>query len=137
MKQLRIAIAEDEWLLSEALRGQLQRLGHAVVGVARTGEELIATVAHERPDLALVDIGLARGSDGLAAAQRIQERFAVPAVALSGHMAADEARDAKLCGFIGKPVTEAKLRTILGRIEAAGPGGGGRRAAGVDPFLSC
>jgi hypothetical protein len=45
MKPLRIAIAEDNWLVAEYLCGELAALGHAIVGRARTGEELITLVS--------------------------------------------------------------------------------------------
>ena len=81
MKPLGIAIAEDDWFLAEYLCSELAALGHAIVSRARTGEELINLVACERPDLVLVDIHLAGGSDGPAAAKEIQERFGIPAIA--------------------------------------------------------
>jgi CheY-like chemotaxis protein len=84
VKPLRIAIAEDNWFVAEHLRSELAALGHSVVGLARTGEELVELVARERPHVALVDIRLADGSDGLAAAQEIQERFTTPAIAATG-----------------------------------------------------
>jgi hypothetical protein len=75
MKPLRIAIAEDNWLVAEYLCGELAALGHAIVGRARTGEELIDLITHERPDLVLADVRLKDGSDGLAATKEIQDRF--------------------------------------------------------------
>jgi CheY-like chemotaxis protein len=78
MKPLGIAIAEDDWFLAEYLCGELAALGHALVGRARTGEELITLVARERPDLVLADVRLADESDGLAAAKEVQERFDIP-----------------------------------------------------------
>jgi CheY-like chemotaxis protein len=113
MKQLRIAIAEDNWFVAEHFRSELAALGHTVVGLARTGEELIELVARERPDLALVDIRLANGSDGLAAATLIQARFAVPAIAVTGHLTAAEAEAANLLGLLSKPHTRAGLRAAL------------------------
>jgi AmiR/NasT family two-component response regulator len=56
MKPLRIAIADDNWFVAQHLRGELATLGHIVVGLARTAQELVELVARERPDLALVDI---------------------------------------------------------------------------------
>jgi two-component system, response regulator PdtaR len=94
MKRLRIAIAEDNWFIAEYLCGELAALGHAIVGRARTGEELIDLVAHERPDLVVADIRLKDGSDGLAAAKEVQERFDVPAIAATGHLTAAEAEAA-------------------------------------------
>ena len=113
MKQLRISLAEDSWFVAEHLRNELAALGHTVVGLARTGEELIELVARERPDLALVDVRLANGSDGLAAARDIQERFAVPSIAATGHLTAVEAKAAGLLGLLSKPHTLADLQAVL------------------------
>ena len=113
MKPLRIAIAEDDWFVAEYLCDELAALGHTTVGRARTGEELITLVARERPDLVLVDVHLADGSDGLAAAIEIQERFDVPAMAVTGHLTAAEAEAAGLLGILGKPYTSHGLRAVL------------------------
>ena len=44
------------------------------------------------------------GSDGLAAAQEIQERFEVPAMAATGHLTAAEAEVQRgLLGILSKP----------------------------------
>jgi CheY-like chemotaxis protein len=113
MKPLRIAIAEDNWLVAEYLCGELAALGHAIVGQARSGEELITLVGRERPDLVLADIRLADGSDGLAAAKEVQERFGIPAIAVTGHLTAAEAEAAGLLGILSKPYTSHALRAVL------------------------
>ena len=129
MKSLRIAIAEDEWLIAEYLCGELAALGHAVVGRARTGEELISVVERERPDLVLADVRLKDGSDGLAAAKEIQERFDIPAIAATGHLTAAEAEAAGLLGILGKPYTSYALRAVLDGAAVWLDGGSSR------PFL--
>jgi two-component system, response regulator PdtaR len=113
MKPLRIAVAEDNWFIAEYLCGELAALGHSIVGRARTGEELIDLIAHERPDLVLADVRLADGSDGLAAAKEIQERFDIPAIAATGHLSAAAAEAAGLLGILGKPYTSYALRAVL------------------------
>jgi two-component system, response regulator PdtaR len=113
VKPLRVAIAEDNWFVAEHLRSEVATLGHSVVGLARTGEELIELAARERPHVALVDIRLADGSDGLAAAKVIQERFGIPAIAATGHLTAAEARAAGLLGLLSKPYSSAGLRMVL------------------------
>ena len=113
MKALRIAVAEDNWFVAEHLRTELVALGHVVVGQARTGAELIELAERERPDLALVDVLLAGNSDGLSAAQEIQERFAIPAIAATGELTAAEARAAGLLGLLSKPYTRPGLRAVL------------------------
>jgi CheY-like chemotaxis protein len=113
MKRLDIAIAEDDWFLAEYLGDELGALGHAIVGRARTGEELINLVARERPDLVLVDIRLAGASDGLAAAKEVQERFGIPAIAATGHLTTAEAEAAGLLGILSKPYSSFALRAVL------------------------
>jgi CheY-like chemotaxis protein len=113
MKPLRIAIAEDNWFIAEYLCGELAALDYATVGRARTGEELIDLVAHERPDLVLVDVRLAGESDGLAAAKEIQERFDIPAIAATGHLTAAKVEAAGLLGILSKPYTSHALRAVL------------------------
>lgn len=53
-----------------------------------TGEEALEEAARDRPDLALMNIGLAGEIDGIQAAEEINRRFAVPVVYLTSH--ADE-----------------------------------------------
>jgi two-component system, response regulator PdtaR len=127
MRPLRIAIAEDNWFIAEYLCGELAALGHAIVGRARTSEELIDLVAHERPDLALADVRWAGGSDGLAAAKEVQELFDVPVIAATGHLTAAEAEAAGLLGILGKPYTLYALRAVL-EGAAAWLDGGSRRS---------
>ncbi|HET6522839.1 MAG TPA: response regulator [Geminicoccaceae bacterium] len=125
MKPLRIAVAEDNWLAAEYLNEILASMGHEVVGLVPTGEDLVALVARERPDLALVDINLAGGCDGLTAAREIRRRFAVPAIAVTGHLTAAEAEAAGLLGLVAKPFTTVGLRTALaGATERLEDGGG-------------
>ena len=73
-----------------------------------------------------MDVHLARGSDGLAAAREIQERFGIPAIAASGHLTAAEAEAAGLLGILSKPYTSHALAALDGaaawlRAARAGP----------------
>ncbi len=129
MKPLRIAIAEDNWMVAEYLCGELTALGHAIVGRARTREEVITLVADEHPDLVLADVRLADGVDGLAAAKEVQERFDIPAIAATGHLTDAEAEAAGLLGILGKPYTSYALRAVLDGAAAWLDGGSSR------PFL--
>jgi CheY-like chemotaxis protein len=88
----------------------LVALGHNVAGLARTREEFIELAARERPHVALVDMRLADGSDGLAAAKEIRERFGIPVIAATGHLTAVEAQAA---GLLSKPYSSAGLRAVL------------------------
>ncbi len=132
MKRLRVVIAEDEVLIADLLQQITEASGHEVVGSARAGDELVAIVESEHPDLALVDVKLARQSDGLAAAALVQREFGIPAIAVTAHLTPEEAREAGLFGFLSKPFTMGRVeRTLASAAKwletgsaAGGPGDG-------------
>ena len=112
-KSLRIAIAEDEFLLAEDLRQLVEASGHEVVGVVATAPELVSLVQQWRPDLALVDIQLARGSNGLDAARVIKAQHGVPAIAVTANPDEKRARKAGLLGLVPKPNASVVLPAVL------------------------
>ena len=64
-----VLIAEDELLIAEALRRELEQQ-FRVVAVVANGMEAIETVAKDRPDVALLDISMAV-MNGFEAAEQI------------------------------------------------------------------
>jgi DNA-binding NarL/FixJ family response regulator len=79
---LRLAIAEDSFVVREGLVRILRDAGFEVVRGVTTAEELLSLVEDEHPDAVLIDIRLPPGyrDEGLRAAAEIRARF--PAVAL-------------------------------------------------------
>ncbi len=68
----RAVIVEDHDALSQGLALVLERAGIDVVGSARTEQEGYDLIRRERPGLAIVDIGLERGS-GVELARRLTQ----------------------------------------------------------------
>jgi diguanylate cyclase (GGDEF)-like protein/PAS domain S-box-containing protein len=123
----RIFVVEDEMIVARDLQRTLIRLGYEVTGLAASGEEALARVAAQPPDLVLMDIHLAGEMDGIAAAQQIHLRHSLPVVFLTAH--SDEAtfQRAQITepyGYITKPFEERELEIALGialyrhRVEA-------------------
>ena len=83
---IRIAIAEDQRIVREALGALLAREPDMVmVGEAQTGPEAIELAQAQRPDVLLLDIGLPE-MDGVAVARALRERLPeVRVLALSVH----------------------------------------------------
>jgi DNA-binding NarL/FixJ family response regulator len=79
---VRVIIADDSMLLREGLARLLTEAGFEVVGQAAEGDELVALVDAERPDVAIVDIRMppTHTDEGLRAARVIRERW--PAVGI-------------------------------------------------------
>jgi response regulator NasT len=110
-RRLRIVVADDEPDMQEYFRDVLARLGHEAVGVARTGDELVAQVQALRPDLAITDIKMP-GMDGLEAVAKICQHGPLPVVIVSAH--ADErfverAEKDHIFAYLVKPVRETNL----------------------------
>jgi CheY-like chemotaxis protein len=114
----RILFVDDNEMNRDMLSRRLTRAGHEVV-LASDGEEGVARVEIERPELVLMDIGLP-GIDGYEATRQIRagELSKVPIIALTAHaMAADRDRaiDAGCDDFDTKPIDFPRL---LGKIDA-------------------
>ncbi|MEV8324434.1 response regulator [Kitasatospora sp. NPDC059811] len=67
---MRVVIAEDLFLLRDGLTRLLEASGMEVTAAVETGDELLAAVAADRPDIAVVDVRLPPGftDEGLRAA---------------------------------------------------------------------
>ena len=110
-----ILIVEDEVIISLYLENLLTRMGYIVPEPVASGEEAIATVAAQQPDLVLMDIKLAGEMDGVTAAERIQAAVSVPIIYLTGYMP-----DARLqqiqASCLSKPVRERELAESIERL---------------------
>ena len=120
---VRVVIAEDEAIIRLDLREILEEQGYEVVGETGRGDEAVALVREQAPDLAILDIRMP-GIDGLAAAREItgEGRCAVLILtAFSQRNLIEEARDAGALAYLIKPFTQAELvpaiEVALGRFK--------------------
>lgn len=60
----RVLVVEDEFFVALDLESILLEAGKEVVGIAAEADEAVVLARRERPDLVLMDIRLAGGSDG-------------------------------------------------------------------------
>jgi signal transduction histidine kinase/ActR/RegA family two-component response regulator len=119
----RIAIVEDNNDVRDLLRLKLSRLGHSVID-ARDGLEGLRVVLNERPDLALVDLGLP-GIDGFQLAKEVREQLGddVILVAVSGFGQPEDKRRAIEAGFdehLTKPADVHDIENLLMRLPPRG-----------------
>jgi CheY-like chemotaxis protein len=124
MTPIRILIVEDERLVSLDLRRRLRRLGHAVVGVAVSGEEAIAHAQQLQPDLVLMDVRLRGPMDGIEAAQHIRAQYGIPVIFLSGYTTVETLEHiwrTVPAGYLSKPFFEHQLRLALERAMETRP----------------
>jgi PAS domain S-box-containing protein len=115
----RILIVEDETIVADGLRDQLQHLGHEVVGLADNGRMAVELAGRTRPDLVLMDLQLKGDLDGIQAADLIYREQNIPIVYVTAD--ADEAtlmraRGPARFGYVLKPV---QARDLVMAIELA------------------
>ncbi len=94
--RVRVVLAEDDVLLREGLASLLQRSGFVVVGQAGGGEQLLALVRQQVPELVVVDIRMppTHTTEGLEAARVIRQEFpGTGIVVLSAHVEVEHAME--------------------------------------------
>ena len=72
---LRVLIVEDESLLAMDIEVMVEEAGHRIVAEAASLHDVAALPGSLRPDLAFVDIHLARNTNGLDVSTLIQKRW--------------------------------------------------------------
>jgi CheY-like chemotaxis protein len=112
----KVLIVEDSADIRESLQELLEALGHRVEAAA-DGEEALARALDQRPDIALVDIGLPR-IDGYEVARRMRKALGTDVVllALTGYGQPEDRARAAEAGFdlhLTKPVELGTLELLL------------------------
>ncbi|HCV32493.1 MAG TPA: hybrid sensor histidine kinase/response regulator, partial [Microcoleaceae bacterium UBA9251] len=116
MSPIKILVVEDEIIVAEDIAGRLKRMGYAVTATVPSGEEAIAKVAENQPDLVLMDIVLKGDMDGITAAEKIRINTNVPTVFLTAYADEKTLQRAKLTdpfGYIVKPFQQQDLRVTI------------------------
>ncbi len=116
MTDHKIVVVEDDAIVARDLERTLTRWGYQVPAIARSAAEALDRVAQVEPDLVLMDIHLRGDLDGIAAAERVQNRHAVPVVFLTAHSDDGTLRRAKNTspyGYVLKPFEDRELRIAI------------------------
>lgn len=127
-----IVVVEDDTNIADLVDMYLRREGFRVIQ-AGTGEAGLAAIERERPRLAILDISLPGGMDGLEVCRRVRSQRSLPVLMLT-------ARDGEVDRILGlemgaddyvtKPFSPrelvARVKAILRRTD--GPGSGAERS---------
>jgi two-component system, NtrC family, nitrogen regulation response regulator NtrX len=115
MAKSRILVIDDEVAIRDSLRMTLEYEGYDFIGAA-TGQEGLALVERESPDLVLLDVKMP-GMDGLEVLDRLRAmNETLPVVVISGHGTISTAVEATKKGafdFIEKPFASERVLVSL------------------------
>jgi DNA-binding NarL/FixJ family response regulator len=81
----RALIIEDEYMIALDLQDAMSALGFHVCGLAATSSRARSLAMSEEPDIALVDVCLDGGREGIEAARWLKEVCEVPVVFVTGY----------------------------------------------------
>ena len=116
---IRILIVEDELIIADDLAGQLERMGHNVVGIAIAGVEAVQMAVQGNPDVVLMDVQLQGEMSGAEAACEIQERTGAHIVFVTAFPGVlvrkpPQLQEPMIC--IGKPFSRVQLEMALNSV---------------------
>jgi two-component system nitrate/nitrite response regulator NarL len=119
---VRLVICDDHRLLTEALASMLSAQGHVIEGIAYDADELLRLVAASDPDVCLLDLNLAGGTEGVTVARELLERHPRTKViilsAVSEPSVVAAAIDAGVVGFVRKDQNASRIISTLERVAA-------------------
>ncbi len=113
--RLKVLIAEDEPVVAQGLRAQLEELGHSVVGIAYDGRDAVVKAEGLAPDFVLLDLKMPR-LDGVEVTRQIMAHRPVPIILVTAHSDPDLVQRAMVAGVMGylvKPVDRKDLAPAI------------------------
>lgn len=137
----KILIVEDEMIIGANISLQLTKLGYEVTGIVSRGEEALAHVKQNRPDIVLMDIQLKGEMDGIDTVNKIHQSIDLPVIYLTAN-ADDEnferAKSTNPYAFISKPFKKLDLQhaieLTMGRLDKS-KSNGTEEAHYASPFI--
>ncbi|MFD1625167.1 EAL domain-containing protein [Azospirillum griseum] len=116
MSQARVLVVEDERIVALHLQQRLRSLGYDPSSPVASGEQALARVRSELPDIVLMDIHIEGPMDGIETASEIQKEFHTPIIYLTAYSEAatlERARGTKPYGYLVKPFSERELHATI------------------------
>ena len=129
MRKQLILVVDDELAIVRLVRAKLQADGYAVVTAAR-GEEALALLEDQRPDLVILDL-MMPGMDGFETLRHLREQSQLPIIMLTARAGdADKLRGLQSGAddYVTKPFNpdelSARVAAVLRRTAGSTPVGG-------------
>jgi DNA-binding NarL/FixJ family response regulator len=119
-----VLVAEDEAIVALEIKQLLSRHNFNVVGIVRSGEDLIRESETKNPDVIVSDISLKGKIDGIDAVIKINESKDIPVIFVTGH--GDDstylkALNASPSAYLLKPFSERNLiNSVRHSVENSG-----------------
>jgi PAS domain S-box-containing protein len=117
--KIKIVILEDDLIIANSMKENLELHGHRVLSSYSTGEEFLQNIDKLNPDIILIDIMLKGRLNGLEIAERIYPSTKTPIIFMSAHMDKSIIHGTifqKDTPFLAKPIGNRELLTTVERV---------------------
>lgn len=114
-KYIDVLIAEDDYLVSRMIRGNLEQAGFTVAGEAADGREAVDLTIAVEPDVVLMDIEMPK-MNGIEAAEEIQRNRPTPVVILTAYDTPEliiKASEVGVGAYLRKPPHSRDLESAI------------------------
>tara|TARA_B100000959_G_scaffold287241_1_gene370402 strand:- start:5072 stop:5743 length:672 start_codon:yes stop_codon:yes gene_type:complete len=112
--KVKILIVEDQFLVANDIKDNLENLGYEISAIATSGEKAVKKAGEGKTDLVLMDIVLKGEMDGIEAAEIIRSRFDLPVIFLTAYRDPKILERAKISepfGYLIKPFEANELHS--------------------------
>jgi two-component system, response regulator PdtaR len=116
MSRAKILVVEDEWIIANDIKDSLIEMGYRVSAIAASGEDALARVEEDPPDLVLMDIVLKGQMNGIETARAIRARRDIPVIYLTAYdnqFLVDKAKQTDHSGYLLKPFKDRELHIAI------------------------
>ena len=116
MSEVNVLIVEDEPMVAEDIATALNNIDFKVSAVVYTEKAALEELQHNTPDIALLDINLKHGSEGIQIAELINRLYQIPFIYLTAYsdkVTLQLAQHTEPAGYLVKPFTEKNLFATL------------------------
>jgi PAS domain S-box-containing protein len=116
MSNTKILVVEDNRIVAEDIKNNLVEMGYGVSAIATSGQKALDAVKTEIPDIAIMDIRLGKGLNGIETATQLWKKYNIPIIYLTAHADAETISRAKVTepyAYLIKPFDVEELQSAV------------------------
>lgn len=113
---VRILIVEDEAVLAQTAKSMLESLGYEIAGIALRYADALTMFDSAEFDIALLDINLGEGGDGIQLAETLNEKYHKPFMFLTSYAdqaTIERAKPTRPAAYLMKPFNKKDLFSAI------------------------
>ena len=112
-----ILVVEDDGLIALYLTELMEKAVYRIVGTVSAGEMALRMLEDSpKPDLILMDIGLAGSIDGIETTRQIRQRYSIPLIFITAYTSErtlERMREVSPDGYIVKPFLDKDVLAVI------------------------